>query len=295
MPEWSSYNYGYCNPITWTDPTGMQPDENWHPPMQKMGPAELSFSNGVPEMQHGGGALDGVEVIPSQEKDNKRSLNFELSINVTLPEISLGFGRPAGHFFDLSKKDEGASSESLSPFVRKMLDKIHKTEGEYVDNPKDPGGKTKYGIAETREWKAFAKFFGINPDPNNIQNITSEQADKYYLQTRFKNFGIDKIKSEKIANAVFDQSVITPGIVKGNMMKALNDLGYNFDYKLGIKTPIPDDMMKAINSVNPDQFVEKFAARQLSHYEGIKQTNPANYNEHIRGWRNRLETLKKYR
>ncbi len=27
MPEWSPYNYGYCNPITWTDSTGMQPDE----------------------------------------------------------------------------------------------------------------------------------------------------------------------------------------------------------------------------------------------------------------------------
>src|SRR5690606_34283194 len=25
MPEWSPYNYGYCNPITWTDSTGMAP------------------------------------------------------------------------------------------------------------------------------------------------------------------------------------------------------------------------------------------------------------------------------
>ncbi len=31
--------------------------------MQKMGPAELSFSNGVPEMQHSGGTLDGIEVV----------------------------------------------------------------------------------------------------------------------------------------------------------------------------------------------------------------------------------------
>jgi RHS repeat-associated protein len=27
MPEWSSYNYGYCNPIIWTDVTGMEPED----------------------------------------------------------------------------------------------------------------------------------------------------------------------------------------------------------------------------------------------------------------------------
>ncbi len=68
MPEWSPYNYGYCNPITWTDSTGMNP-ENWHPPMQMLGPAELSFSDGVPEMQHSGGTLDGIEVVDKAQSD----------------------------------------------------------------------------------------------------------------------------------------------------------------------------------------------------------------------------------
>jgi hypothetical protein len=27
MHEWSSYNYGYCNPIIWTDVTGMEPED----------------------------------------------------------------------------------------------------------------------------------------------------------------------------------------------------------------------------------------------------------------------------
>ena len=28
MPEWSPYCYGYCNPITWQDSTGMVPDDS---------------------------------------------------------------------------------------------------------------------------------------------------------------------------------------------------------------------------------------------------------------------------
>jgi RHS repeat-associated protein len=27
MPTWSSYNYGFCNPVKWTDTTGMQPQD----------------------------------------------------------------------------------------------------------------------------------------------------------------------------------------------------------------------------------------------------------------------------
>ncbi len=61
---WSSYNYGFNNPVKWTDSTGMGPEESWHPPMRKMGPAELTFANGMPEVQHSGGTLDEVTVKP---------------------------------------------------------------------------------------------------------------------------------------------------------------------------------------------------------------------------------------
>lgn len=30
MPTWSSYNYGFCNPVVWQDSTGMQPDGDFN-------------------------------------------------------------------------------------------------------------------------------------------------------------------------------------------------------------------------------------------------------------------------
>jgi hypothetical protein len=70
MPEWSSYNYGYCNPITWTDPTGMQPGNGDTPQVEPVKPiyggelAEVVVTAKAPDTVSG--SAPGAELQQSQ-------------------------------------------------------------------------------------------------------------------------------------------------------------------------------------------------------------------------------------
>ena len=177
-----------------------------------------------------------------------------------------------------------------APAVKEFLAGIHKSEGGYVDDPNDPGGKTKYGIAEHREWPAFAKMFGLDSKkPELIKDITKEQVDEYYIKSRFEQNGLDKINSPKVINALFDQSILTPGIIRKNMKRALNDLG-GHSFATNNKQFVQEEVT-AINNANPDQLVEKFVGYQNAYYEGLAKKNPAKFQRYLKGWKNRTARL----
>src|SRR5690606_8510091 len=93
-----------------------------------------------------------------------------------------------------------------NPIIKDALDEIIESEAGYVDDPSDSGGKTKYGIAEMKEWNLFAQRFNIDPNPNNIKYIKRIQAEIYYFETRYKKLRLDKIQDRKLVIAMFDQS-----------------------------------------------------------------------------------------
>lgn len=53
-------------------------------------------------------------------------------------------------------------------------------EGGYVDNPRDPGGRTKYGISQ----RSYPKL--------DIKNLTLDQAKQIYFDNYWKASGADK-------------------------------------------------------------------------------------------------------
>jgi uncharacterized protein (TIGR02594 family) len=190
-----------------------------------------------------------------------------------------------------SDEDDKYAAIAETPAVKEFLNGIHKSEGGYVDDPNDPGGKTKYGIAEKREWPAFAKMFDLDAGtPSLIKDITKKQVDEYYIKTRFEQNGLDKISSAKVVNAIFDQSILTPGIVKKNMKRALVALDSNNKFPIN-NSEFSAAETAAINASNADKLVEKFVEYQNEYYDGLVKKNPGKFKRYINGWKNRTARL----
>ena len=256
----SPYEYSYDNPIVYNDPSGEQP------PQQK-------DAHNQPKLKK-----ETVEQV------SKLMINISAGIAgvpLLIPNDSEAINKDKGQ--------EEQSSETITPIVRKLLNSMYSSEGGYVNRSDDPGGATKYGIAEKREWPQAAKLLGLSLDIENIKNLTTQQADKYYVASRLEPYSINKIQNEKIANAIFDQSVLTPGIINKNIKKALNDLGYQFKVN---SSKLNEEQINSLNTVNADKLVEKFADHQLEYYESLKGTEV--YRVNIKGWKNRLNSIKKY-
>lgn len=77
----------------------------------------------------------------------------------------------------------------------KCIKFILKHEGGYVDNPDDPGKKTKYGISK----KQYPKL--------DIKNITIEEATRIYRNDYWNKIQGDKIEDDKLALQIFDFAV----------------------------------------------------------------------------------------
>jgi lysozyme family protein len=74
------------------------------------------------------------------------------------------------------------------------FDRLMNNEGGYVNDPKDPGGETKWGISK----RSY---------PNlDIRNLTREQAQQIYLVDFWQRGGMDKF-ADALAFQVFDAAV----------------------------------------------------------------------------------------
>lgn len=82
----------------------------------------------------------------------------------------------------------------MSKDFEKALKFVLKWEGGYVNDPKDPGGETNYGISK----KSY---------PNeDIKNMTLERAKKIYYENYWLKSGCDKL-SYPLDMIMFDTSV----------------------------------------------------------------------------------------
>ena len=132
-------------------------------------------------------------------------------------------------------------------------------EGGYVNDPRDPGGETKYGISK----RSY-------PDLN-IANLTRGDAIAIYYRDWWQRYGYNRLQDDAIATKVFDMAVnMGPGTAHRLLQEALVFLGYPVavDGILGLQT------ITAANLADPSRLLRVLRWLAAYHYYRIADQRP---------------------
>jgi lysozyme family protein len=141
-------------------------------------------------------------------------------------------------------------------------------EGGYVNDPRDPGGETNFGISK----RAYPKV--------KIADLTEEDAIEIYKRDYWDAAGCDDLPP-KVAVAVFDAAVNQGvGIAKRLLQRAAR---VTADGIIGPKS------LKAIQGVDEDELVVQYLGWRLRRYAFT-----ANASTYMRGWANRVLYLQAF-
>lgn len=165
----------------------------------------------------------------------------------------------------------------MSDRFDKIIEKTLKHEGGYVDDPKDMGGATAYGISS----RAHPKEFKFNSDNKCISYPTKERAIEIYRNEYWKKPKISLIENDIIAAKVFDIGV-NVGCNRSIkfLQRALNEI-YN---SLTVDGIMGNHTLKAVNAADKDRVLYLFKKYAKQYYESLNQPR------FIKGWLNRLES-----
>jgi lysozyme family protein len=144
-------------------------------------------------------------------------------------------------------------------------------EGGYVNDPKDAGGETKFGISK-RSYPSL-----------DIKNLTRDQACKIYFVDFWMKAKCEDINDENIATKFFDLAVHTgiPQAVK-LIQRALRSAGEQV-IEDGIIGP---NTLSAINKADPTDLLAALKSEAAGFYRFIASINPSQQ-RFINGWLNR--------
>lgn len=145
-----------------------------------------------------------------------------------------------------------------------FFEKLMKYEGGYVNDPKDPGGETKYGISK----RAY---------PNlDIKNLTDSAARLIYFVDYYNPLHIGEFKEEKTAWQVFDFGV-NAGI--GRSARMLQKIvGATQDGVIGKQT-----IEKANLFIGLYPLWIYFKSERLMYYMDLTERNPKMI-KFLKGW-----------
>ena len=140
-------------------------------------------------------------------------------------------------------------------------------EGVYVNDPRDPGGETKYGISK----RAY---------PNeNIKNLTVERAKQIYRRDYWDRLRCDQMPYG-VALTAFDFGVNAGVGVAARMLQGI--VGASND---GIIGPAS---LRAINAKDPAVLLRDYTTERLRYYSGLN-----GWKHYSKGWTRRILSVYK--
>lgn len=146
------------------------------------------------------------------------------------------------------------------------LGKVLQHEGGYVNDPKDPGGETKYGISK-RQY----------PDLD-IRNLDTQAAGRIYRRDYWEKIRGDDIKPQGVAENLFDFAV-NAGVPRAvRTVQRIVDV--EVDGRLGPKT------LRAINEQDSMKLNLRLALARIEYYNELARKKSA-MRPYLMGWTRR--------
>ncbi len=170
---------------------------------------------------------------------------------------------------------------AMSPRFTNALNYVLVNEGPYSNDPRDPGGATKYGIVLT-EYESYLK---KTLTPNDVENMDLPTAQAIYLRSFWHPIQGDAYASDAVATAIFDTAV-NKGL--GGCKIILEDaLKGNFG---GEAWQYQEDLLAAVNALSPQGFITVFEPA-VERYINARVERFPNMTWAQQGWLNRAQKL----
>jgi lysozyme family protein len=140
---------------------------------------------------------------------------------------------------------------------RDCLDLVLKSEGGYIDHPKDPGGRTNLGVTQ-RVWE---EWIGHPATEKDMRELTPAIVAPMYEMRYWRTSYCEKLP-RGLDLLVFSMAV---NAGSGRSVKLLQDaIGVVADGVIG-----PNTMAK-INEANVETLIDKFSEARTAYYKGLK-------------------------
>ena len=107
----------------------------------------------------------------------------------------------------------------------KIMKFIFKSEGGFVDDPDDLGGRTNLGVTQNT-YNSWRKQKGLYPQ--DVKYITKEEARQLYYDEFWKPSGADKIEDLREAYLLFDMALNSGPYEAKKLFKQSGGNIYNF-------------------------------------------------------------------
>ena len=164
----------------------------------------------------------------------------------------------------------------------KIFDYLLRVEGGYSNDENDKGGKTKFGIIEEE-----ARKYGYKGD---MQDLTKDFAKNIYLKKYYLGNKLDKVVNDKVALSICDWAVNSGRNGTKNVQIAVNQLT---NANLDVDGIIGNKTLEALNSVDPEKFLEVYHNLQRIYYKGKVEANRTQ-ERFLTGWLNRVQRKEEY-